>query len=83
MAYRNFQKQFVPVPQIYGQCPWTSKNPKLVCINGYLRDGLMQSVLGISFADAFSLIWGNVGISYYSLLHLAREKRVRNDTVKY
>jgi len=34
----------------------------------------MQSVLGASAAEAFSLIWGNVGISYYSLLHLTREK---------
>ena len=34
----------------------------------------MQGVLGTSAAEAFSLIWGNFGISYYTLLHLTREK---------
>ena len=34
----------------------------------------MQSVLGTSAAEAFSLIWGNFRISYYTLLHLTREK---------
>jgi hypothetical protein len=34
----------------------------------------MQSVLRTSAAEAFSLIWGNFGISYCTLLHLTRER---------
>ncbi len=45
----------------------------------------MQSVLGTSAAVGFQLDLGvKLGISYYTLLHLTREKLImRNDTVTY
>jgi hypothetical protein len=44
----------------------------------------MHSVLGISAAVGFQLDLGvNLGVFYYTLLHLTREKLMRNDTETY
>jgi hypothetical protein len=44
----------------------------------------MQSVLGISAAIGFQLdLRVKLEVSYYTLLHLTREKLMRNDTVRY
>jgi hypothetical protein len=44
----------------------------------------MQGVLGTYAAVGFQLDLGvNLGVSHYTLLHLTREKLMRNDTVTY
>ena len=44
----------------------------------------MQGVLGTSAAIGFQLDLGvKLGVFYYTLLHLTREKLMRDDTVTY
>ena len=44
----------------------------------------MQGVLGTSAAIGFELDLGvKLGVFYYTLLHLTREKLMRNDTETY
>ncbi len=44
----------------------------------------MQSVVGTSDAIGFQLDLGvKLGVFYYTLLHLTREKLMRNDTITY
>jgi len=57
---------------------------QLFFICSHLRDGLMQSVLGTFDAVSFQLDLGvKLRISYYTLLHLTREKLMSNDTVTH
>ncbi len=73
-----------PSNKFIGRCPGTSKNATLFFIHRYLRDGQMQSVLGTSATVGFQLDLGvKLGVFYYTLLHLTREKLMRNDTVTY
>ena len=60
------------------------KNAQLFLIHRHLRDRLMQSVLGTSATVGFQLDLGvKLGVFYYTLLDLTREKLMRNDTVTY
>ncbi len=53
-------------------------------IHSHLTHRLVQSVLGTSAAVGFQLDLGvKLEVFYYTLLHLTREKLMRNDTVTY
>ncbi len=68
-----------------GRPPRSSKNAPFLNVHRHLRDGQMQSVLGTFAAVGFQLDLGvKLGVFYYTLLHLTREKLImRNDTVTY
>ncbi len=67
-----------------GRPPRSSKKAPFLNIHRHLIDRLMQSVLGTSATVGFQIDLGvKLGVFYYPLLHLTREKLMRNDTVTY
>ena len=80
----NLKNNWYSSHKFVGRPPRSSKKAPFLNVHRHLRDGLMQGVLGTSAAVDFQLDLGvKLGVFYYTLLHLTREKLMRNDTVTY